>query len=101
ASAGDEMIVRIWQIATEQTVAFCIGHQQAVRSLSWSPDSCFLASASSDGTVRIWEASTAARCLLTYPEHTGDITTITWSPDSHCLASASLDGTVHIWQPHL
>lgn len=99
ASAGNEKIVRIWQLATEQTVAFCIGHQQPVRSLAWSPDSSFLASASSDGTVRIWEAL-AARNLLTYAEHTDDVATITWSPDGHSLASASFDGTVHVWQPH-
>ena len=63
------------------------------------PGRHLLATASDDGTVRIWDPHTGqARHTLT--GHTGAVRALAVAPDGTWLASAGDDGTVRIWDPH-
>jgi hypothetical protein len=44
----------IWRIAQKRTQGVFRGHADTVNTVAFSPDSCFLASGSDDGTIRIW-----------------------------------------------
>eukprot|EP00873_Tetraselmis_striata_P006292 jgi/Tetstr1/426556/TSEL_001632.t1 len=74
------------------------GHAYYVTSVAFSPDGTLLASASEDGTVRVWNALTGEAAL---PQplrgHTGKVTSVAFSPHGTRLASASEDGTVRVW----
>ncbi|KAF2721604.1 WD40 repeat-like protein [Polychaeton citri CBS 116435] len=72
------------------------GHSDTVLSITFSPNSRLLASASSDRTVRIWNVSSSV-CLQTLEGHNGRVTSVVFSPDSRLLASASWDRTIKIW----
>ncbi|PQE03932.1 vegetative incompatibility HET-E-1 protein [Rutstroemia sp. NJR-2017a BVV2] len=72
------------------------GHSSAVNSVAFSPDSKLLASASSDETVKIWDAATGT-LQQTLEGHSAGVRAIAFSPDSKLLASASSDKTVKIW----
>lgn len=74
----------------------CYGHSSRVTALAWSPNGKWIASASYDKTVQVWDASNGNQ-LLTYKEHRNRVNALTWSPDSTRLASASDDGTVRVW----
>src|SRR5713101_8283094 len=72
------------------------GHTAAVSSVAWSPDGKHIASASADGTVQVWVA-TSRHILLTYQGHKDVVNSVAWSPDGKHIASASADGTVQVW----
>ena len=71
------------------------GHTGMVESVAFSPDERYLASGSSDSTVRIWNLESGESRVL--EGHTGWINSVYFSPDGRQLASGSEDGTVRIW----
>jgi WD40 repeat protein len=73
-----------------------IGHQDAVRGISWSPDGTKLATASSDRTAKVWEVGTG-RELLTLRGHRNVVNGIAWSLDGNRLATGSMDQMVGLW----
>ena len=72
------------------------GHLAAVTSVCYSPDGQRLASASSDKTVKVWDAKNGTG-LLTLKGHMARVNCVCFSPDGQRLASASSDRTVKVW----
>jgi serine/threonine protein kinase len=72
------------------------GHLASVNALAWSPDGKFIASASDDTFVQVFEVATGARTLI-YRGHTEEVAAVAWSPDGHLIASAGQDQTVQVW----
>jgi hypothetical protein len=72
------------------------GHTDAVASVTFSGDGLRLASASADGTVKVWDARSGAE-LLTLRGHGGPVSSVSFSADGRRIATASGDGTVKVW----
>eukprot|EP00004_Rigifila_ramosa_P020461 TRINITY_DN5305_c0_g1_i1.p1 TRINITY_DN5305_c0_g1~~TRINITY_DN5305_c0_g1_i1.p1 ORF type:complete len:658 (+),score=115.67 TRINITY_DN5305_c0_g1_i1:278-1975(+) len=56
-SGGSDNTVRIWQTSTAQLLGVLVGHTSRVWDVSTSHSGSTLASASGDGSVRIWDIS--------------------------------------------
>lgn len=72
------------------------GHKKPISCVKFSPDGRFIASASADCTIKIWDAQTGA-LEHTLEGHLAGISTISWSPDSNILASGSDDKSIRLW----
>ncbi|MGW2044344.1 nSTAND1 domain-containing NTPase [Streptomyces sp. NPDC001858] len=96
ASAGADMTVRLWKVATARHVRTLKGHTGKVWSVAFSPDGRTLATASEDRTARLWNANTGA-CLRTLKGHTGEVTGVAFSPDGRTLATTGKDKTARLW----
>lgn len=84
-------------------------HDDVVTSLAYDPAGHLLASASWDGTARLWQV-TGGRALWplsTLRGHTRFVRCVAFSPDGRILVTASEDATVRVWDvtdprtPHL
>jgi WD40 repeat protein len=64
--------------------------------VAFSRDGQFLASASWDRTVKVWDAKTW-KLLHDLPDPTGGVQCVAFSPDGRLLAWGSTDATVKVW----
>ena len=84
----------LWDVETGQHITTV--RASSVRSVAFSPDGSTLASASSDGTIKLWNVSTR-ESIATLEGHTEIVTSVAYSPDGTMLASGSWDMTVRLW----
>jgi WD40 repeat protein len=87
-----------------------VGHKDTVNSVVFSPDSRFLASASSDNTVRLWEVTTGKAvgeikdvAVLDADDGGGSkkqtamVYEVAFSPDGKLLAMNGSNATIKVW----
>ncbi|MEM7062316.1 MAG: TIR domain-containing protein [Cyanobacteria bacterium P01_B01_bin.77] len=72
------------------------GHQGGIRNVSFSADGQLIATASNDGTLKLWDADGSLR--FTLDGHRDQVRDVAFSPDGNLLASASADNTVKLWR---
>ncbi len=128
---ADTELIRIWDVTAHQESGVLSGHTDYIWGLKWSPVTATgvstLASASQDGTVRLWKHTGWAFCVAWSPDgqriavgayqtgiqiwdvstqellHTWESSTnspiisIAWSPDGSSLASGELYGDIYLW----
>jgi transducin (beta)-like 1 len=112
ATAANDMTIGLWnrKDGTEAAPRLLSGHKREVGWVSWSSNgssggnggggvatSSLLASGSSDGSVRIWNATTAS-AVGVLDRHEENITCVTWSPQGGHIAAGDAAGNVTVWE---
>jgi WD40 repeat protein len=72
------------------------GHSNVVKAIAFSPDGTWLASASDDSTIKLWDVA-SGRLLRTLVGHTMQAIAVAITPKGQ-VVSASGDNTIKIWE---
>ncbi|QRV87059.1 WD40 repeat protein [Ceratobasidium sp. AG-Ba] len=76
------------------------GHTNSVWSVAYSPDGAYIASGSSDDTIRMWDAHIGQQVGHPLTGHTDSVRSVAYSPDGAYIASGSYDKTIRMWDAH-
>ncbi|KAL3149179.1 hypothetical protein ABBQ32_002010 [Trebouxia sp. C0010 RCD-2024] len=100
ALAGDDLVLRMYDVEAMRMVRRFKGHKDRVTGLVISQDARWLLSSSMDGTVRVWDIP-AASCLqvvkLGWP-----VTGVQLSPGQDLLATCHVKRRgIYLWYNHL
>src|SRR5205823_5150686 len=87
--------IRVWDATLSQELS-SFKDTATAGSLAFSPDGRLLASTSTAGAVKVWNANSNPDARL-LQGHSGAVTSAVYSPDGQRLVSGSSDGTVNIW----
>ena len=94
--AGTEPpVARLWDTRTGEEKAVLRGHTGGVGCVAFSPNSLFVATASDDGTARVW--GTNGEELRRFHGHRGPVLAVAWSADGRRLVTGGADTTVRVW----
>ena len=96
-ASGGEDIASVFDVRTGDLLFELPRHTNSVYAVSWSPDGRWIATASADSSVRVWEAATGT-LQERLVGHTGVVNTVDWSPDSRRIVSGGSDGTARVWE---
>lgn len=77
-------------------VKLVLHHRAEIWSVTYSPNGQYIATASQDRTVKIWDAQTG-QLLKMMEGHTDSVNGVVFSPDSMRIATTSDDGTAKVW----
>jgi WD40 repeat protein len=85
--------------AADAQLAVLSGHGDYVNSAAYSPDGSRIVTASSDNTVRLWDARTGMQ-LAVLSGHVDRVYSAAYSPDGTRIVTASIDKTARVWDAH-
>ena len=87
-----------WPYLAQSRISELNGHGSVVNSIDFSPNGEMLASASSDGTLRLWDLSGTNKGTIILDGHTSWVRDVAFGPDGKSIVSGSADGTTRVWQ---
>jgi WD40 repeat protein len=96
ASAGEDRVVKIWDLAERRVQQTFAAHTGAVWGLAFSPDGTLLATGGVDGTIVLWDLRSGA-AVRTLHGHARSPSRLRFSPDGKILAAGGEKGAVKLW----
>ena len=102
-SCSDDKTAKVWTCTQANTLSLLhtlTGHTDGIYTVEWNPNPSLphptVATASFDGTVRLWNVETGS-CLHILARHSKSVYSISFTGDGQFLASGSVDKNVYVW----
>jgi transducin (beta)-like 1 len=95
ASCSSDRIIHICKVSLPGSGALTsfVGHSNEINMIKWSPNGILLASASDDGTAKVW--SVEQGLVHDLKGHLREVFCLAWASNS-ALCTASFDGTAKV-----
>lgn len=84
-------------VETWRCISTLRSHEGDILDLAWAPHTPWLASASVDNTVIVWDTSKSS-IIAVLKGHAGLVKGVTWDPVGKYLATQSDDKTLRVWR---
>lgn len=98
AGADGAGVVRVWEAAAGAPVWSARERAAEVLAVAFAPDGSLLATAGTDGVVRLRSPDTGT-VVRSLPGHGGGATSLVFSADGSFLVCGAADGASHLWDP--
>jgi len=93
ANVSDAQVVSTQPVGLYRTLS---GHKGYITALALTPHSDIAATASGDGSARLWSLSTG-RALCEFRGHVGGLRTVAISANARWAVTVGLDGSARLW----
>jgi WD40 repeat protein len=93
ASAGgnaSDFAIHLWDVVNNQSLGTLDGHTGIVWDVAFSPNGQYLASVSSDTTLKVWDWRN--KSIVFTQNYPGQVISVAFSPDGQSLAVGGVDG---------
>ena len=93
ASAGgntSDYAIYLWDVVNNQSLGTLDGHTGIVWDVAFSPNGQYLASVSSDATLKVWDWRN--KTVVFTQNYPGQVISVAFSPDGQSLAVGGVDG---------
>ena len=99
-SSGMDRTVCVCKVNTGERLHRFLGHKGRIRFSNWSSDGNYVASASDDSTVRIWQIEGNDDQTPQILEHgEGSVRGVAFSPNGKHIATCGKDRKIVVWVP--
>ncbi|KAI8586600.1 WD40-repeat-containing domain protein [Geranomyces variabilis] len=89
---------RVWETETGECQAVMEGHTSRIWDVATNKSGSTLASASGDGTVKLWDHKPGKiQCLSTFEESCGDVYSVKFHPAGRHVVAGGYDKTVRLY----
>lgn len=99
ATAGDDDVVRLWDLEHGTAINFFGGNGKNCKSLCFTEDANLIAAGASDSLVRLWDCRApppAQRAALVIREHNVAVSALGCAPDGYSILSGDVNGNLRL-----
>jgi energy-coupling factor transporter ATP-binding protein EcfA2 len=89
--------VYIWNAGTGNQIAVLRGHTAKITGIDFSSDGSLMATASYDGTVRLWHLDDLNTLPVVFDDHSSWATTVMFTRDGKYIVSGGRNGNIRVY----
>jgi WD40 repeat protein len=97
AIGDDAGVLRIWDINKRKVVNVLTAHKARINDVKFSKDDHFLASASFDGRINIWNMKNINDQAIVLKDHNSWVWKLAYSPQGDKLVAGCVDNLIRVW----